>query len=218
MGHPGAVLLLLRPVRLALALVVLLPVLVVGGTAARVWWTARQDSRPVSDAIVVLGASQYDGRPSSVFEARLRHAADLFDQGVAPRVITLGGSQPGDRFTEAVAGEEFLVSEGVPRKRVLAVGEGSDTLESLEAYERVAEERGWDSAVLVTDPWHSLRARTMARDLGVEAESSPTRSGPIVQTRGTQLRYIARETAALLLYELTGHSLSQTQLGAQAAG
>jgi uncharacterized SAM-binding protein YcdF (DUF218 family) len=216
MRHPGAVLLLLRPVRLALALVVLLPVLVVGVTAARVWWTARQDSRPVSDAIVVLGASQYDGRPSSVFEARLRHAADLFEQGAAPRVITLGGSQPGDRFTEAAAGEEFLVAEGVPRKRVLAVGEGGDTLESLEAYERVAEKRGWESAVLVTDPWHSLRARTMARDLGVEAESSPTRSGPIVQTRGTQLRYIARETAALLLYELTGHSISQTQLGAAA--
>lgn len=217
MGHPGDVLLLLRPVRLALALVVLLPVLVGGVTAGRVWWTARQDSRPVSDAIVVLGASQYDGRPSSVFEARLRHAADLFEQGVAPRVITVGGSQPGDRFTEAAAGEEFLVAEGVPRKRVLAVGEGSDTLESLEAYERVAEERGWGSAVLVTDPWHSLRARTMARDLGVAAESSPTRSGPIVQTRATQLRYIARETAALLLYELTGHSQSQSQPAALAA-
>jgi uncharacterized SAM-binding protein YcdF (DUF218 family) len=211
MGHPWGVLLLLRPVRLVLTLLVLLPVLVVVGTAGRVWWTARQDSRPASDAIVVLGASQYDGRPSEVFEARLRHAAALYEEGVAPRVITLGGSQPGDRFTEAAAGEEFLVSEGVPRVRVLAVGEGSDTLESLEAYRRVAEERGWGSAVLVTDPWHSLRARTMARDLGLEAQTSPTRSGPIVQTRGTQLRYIARETAALLLYEVTGHSAGQAQ-------
>ncbi len=217
MRHPGAVLLLLRPVRRLLALLVLLPVLFVAGTALRVWWTARQDSHPVSDAIVVLGASQYDGRPSGVFEARLRHAVALFEQGVAPRVVTLGGSRPGDRFTEAAAGEEFLVAEGVPRLRVLAVGEGSDTLESLEAYERVAGERGWRSAVLVTDPWHSLRARTMARDLGLEAETSPTRSGPIVQTRGTQLRYIARETAALLLYEVTGHSASQTQAQGQAS-
>ena len=209
MGHPCQVLLLFRPVRRLLALLVMLPLLFVLLTAARVWWTARQDERPASDAIVVLGASQYDGRPSDVFEARLRHAIGLFEAGVAPRVITLGGSQPGDRFTEAAAGEEFLVSQGVPRLRVLAVGEGADTLESLEAYERVAQERGWRSAVLVTDPWHSLRARTMARDLGIEAQTSPTRSGPIVQTRSTQLRYIARETAALLLYQATGHSLAQ---------
>lgn len=198
--------LLLRPVRLAVVLVLLAALAVVAGTAGRVWWTARQDARPVSDAIVVLGASQYDGTPSDVFAARLRHAADLYEAGVAPRVITVGGSAPGDRFTEAAAGEEFLVELGVPRKRVLAVGEGRDTLESLEAYADVAAERGWGSAVLVTDPWHSLRARTMARDLGLDAYSSPTRSGPIVQTRGTQARYIVRETGALLLYEVTGQS------------
>jgi len=188
----------------AVALLVSVLLLVVVGTAAGVWWTARQDDRPDSDALVVLGASQYDGRPSRVFAARLRHAAALFDQGVAPRVITLGAGAPGDRTTEAAAGEEFLVGLGVPRERVLAVEEGTNTLESLEAYREVARERGWDSAVLVTDPWHSLRTRTMARDLGLEAETSPTRSGPIVQTRGTQVRYIARETAALIAYRLTG--------------
>jgi uncharacterized SAM-binding protein YcdF (DUF218 family) len=201
----------IRFLRRAVVLLAVLALLGVTVTAFRVWSTARTDARPVSDAVVVLGASQFDGTPSRVFAARLRHAAALYEQGVAPRVITVGGSRPGDRFTEAAAGERFLVAEGVPRERILAVGEGSDTLESLEAYRDVADERGWASAVLVTDPWHALRARTMARDLGLEAESSPTRSGPIVISRGTQVRYIARETAALILYTVTGQSVTGNQ-------
>jgi uncharacterized SAM-binding protein YcdF (DUF218 family) len=153
----------LRWFRRLVALAVLLPLLVVGGTAAGVWWTARQDDRPPSDAIVVLGASQYDGRPSSVFEARLEHAKRLYDAGVAERVVTVGGGAPGDRTTEAQAGARYLEQRGV---EVVAVPEGRDTLESLQAVDRLFDERGWSSAVVVTDPWHSLRSRTMARDLG----------------------------------------------------
>ena len=62
----------------------------------RVWHVARVDDRTPADAIVVLGAAQYDGVPTPVFQARLEHAADLYEQGVAPQVITVGGSQPGD--------------------------------------------------------------------------------------------------------------------------
>jgi uncharacterized SAM-binding protein YcdF (DUF218 family) len=183
--------------RRLVALVLLAVLAVLGGTAARVWWVARQDARPVSDAIVVLGASQFDGRPSAVFRARLDHAADLYDAGVAPVVVTVGGGQPGDRTTEGAAGAAYLSGKGV---KALAVGEGSDTLQSLRALDRVYAERGWRTAVLVTDPWHSLRARRMATDLGLDAVTSPTRSGPAVQTRSTELRYIARETAAYLYY------------------
>jgi uncharacterized SAM-binding protein YcdF (DUF218 family) len=193
-------LLLLKPVRRVLSLVVLLVLLVVAGTAAKVWWVARQDERPRSDAIVVLGASQFDGRPSKVFASRLDHAAELFADGVAPRVVTLGGGRPGDRFTEAQAGATYLKAHGVTS--VLAVGEGGDTLQSLRALERALDGRGWDSVVLVTDPWHTLRSRRMAQDLGFEVHTSPTRSGPAVATRGTELRYIARETAAYLYYRL----------------
>lgn len=193
-------LLLLKPVRRVLALVVLAVLLVVGGTAVKVWWVARQDSHPRSDAIVVLGASQFDGRPSKVFASRLDHAAELFKAGVAPRVVTLGGGQPGDRFTEAEAGAAYLKEHGVTS--VLAVGEGSDTLQSLRALDEAVADRGWASIVLVTDPWHSLRSRRMAQDLGFAVHTSPTRSGPAVATRGTELRYIARETAAYLYYRL----------------
>ena len=199
-------LLLSKTARRLLAAVVLAVLLVVGGTAVSVWWTARGDDRTASDAIVVLGASQLDGRPSSVLEARLEHARTLIQADVAPRVITVGGSRPGDRFTEAQAGENYLRGRGVDRRRILAVGEGSDTLQSLKALDRVMAERGWSSVVLVTDPWHSLRTRTMARDLGMEAVTSPTRRGPSVRTRKTEVVYIARETAAYLFYRVFGSS------------
>jgi uncharacterized SAM-binding protein YcdF (DUF218 family) len=182
---------------------VLAVVVVVGGTAADVWWTARSDDRGPADALVVLGAAQYDGTPSSVFEARLDQAAALYREGVAPRVITVGGKLAGDQFTEAAAGRAYLAEQGVPESDVTAVEEGSDTLGSVRAVARVMAEQGLDSAVLVSDPWHSLRSRTMARDAGIDAGVSPARSGPAVLTRASQAHGIVRETGALLYYELT---------------
>lgn len=193
----------LRWLRRLVSAVVLSVLLVVGGTAASVWWVARQDDRPTSDAIIVLGASQFDGRPSRVLQARLQHARALYDAGVAPRVITVGGGAPGDRTTEADAGADFLTDRDVT---AVAVPEGRNTLQSLQAAEVYMATRGWDTAVIVTDPWHSLRSRTMARDEGIDAQTSPTRSGPSVRTRGTQVRYIARETAAYLYYRVLGRS------------
>jgi uncharacterized SAM-binding protein YcdF (DUF218 family) len=190
--------LLLRGVA-ALVVVVLL---VVGWTAFRVWKVAREDSRAGADAIVVLGASQFDGRPSSIFRARLDHAKDLYADGVAPVVVTVGGNRQGDRFTEAGAGATYLRANGVPRDALAEVAEGSDTLTSLRAVARLAKERGWGDVLLVTDPWHSFRARSMAGELGLDARTSPTRTGPVVQGRGRELRYILRETAAYLHYKV----------------
>ncbi len=190
--------LLLRGVA-ALVVVVLL---VVGLTAFRVWKVAREDSRAKADAIVVLGASQFDGRPSSIFRARLDHAKELYDDGVAPMVVTVGGNRQGDRFTEAGAGATYLRTNGVPRDALAEVAEGSDTLTSLRAVARLAKERGWGDVLLVTDPWHSFRARSMADELGLDARTSPTRTGPVVQGRGRELRYILRETAAYLHYKV----------------
>ncbi|MPQ97521.1 YdcF family protein [Modestobacter sp. I12A-02628] len=180
----------------------------VGATATAIWWTARQDDRPRSDAIVVLGSAQYNGVPSSIFEARLEHALALYEQGVAPVVVTVGGKAAGDAFTEADAGREYLATAGVPDDDLLAVPEGVDTLESMQVVADAFTERGWRTAVLVTDPWHAMRAERMATDSGLEATSSPTRQGPAVQTRGTQARYIFRETAAYLVYRVTGASVA----------
>jgi uncharacterized SAM-binding protein YcdF (DUF218 family) len=182
--------------------------LLVGSTALAIWWTARQDARPTSDAIVVLGSAQYNGVPSSIFEARLEHALDLYDEGVAPMIVTVGGKADGDEFTEAEAGREYLAKAGVPDDALLAVQEGVDTLESMRAVGTVFADRGWHTALLVTDPWHAMRAERMAEDAGMDASSSPTRQGPAVQTRSTQFRYILRETAAYLLYRVTGESVA----------
>jgi uncharacterized SAM-binding protein YcdF (DUF218 family) len=207
---------LLRVMRRVTVLAALAAVTVVAVTAGRVWWTARQDQRPASDAIVVLGASQFDGRPSAVFRNRLVHAAALQRQAVAPRIVTLGGARPGDRFSEAQAGANWLHAYGVPRSRLLAVPAGTDTLSSLRAADAVFARHGWRSAVLVTDPWHSLRSRAIATDLGWRVATSPTRSGPVVQTRGTEARYVVRETFGYLYYRIFRRS-SSAQAAAGAA-
>lgn len=193
---------LLRLAVKTVAAVLLLALIVLLATAGRVWWFARQDDQRTSDAIVVLGAAQFDGRPSSVFTARLVHARDLYKNDVAPRIITVGGNRAGDRFTEASAGKRWLVQHGVPAKRVVTVGTGSDTLSSVDAVQTRMQARGWSTAVVVTDPWHALRTRAMADDQGIDVALSPTRQGPAVRQRSTEIRYIARETVAYLYYKL----------------
>jgi uncharacterized SAM-binding protein YcdF (DUF218 family) len=184
--------------------------LVVAGTALRVWQVARADDRPRSDAIVVLGSAQYNGRPSAILQARLDHALTLYRAGVAPRIVTVGGNRQGDRYTEAGASEQYLLAKGVPTSAVIAIGEGSDTLESVQAVAAVFHQHGWHTAVLVTDPWHELRTRRMASDVGIDAVGSPSRTGPVVQTRETELRYVVRETGAYLYYRLFHRGTSES--------
>ena len=191
------------------AAIVLLVVLVVVGVGARIWWVARTDDRRHSDAILVLGASQYNGRPSPVFEARLAHALELWREHVSSHVVTVGGGQPGDRTTEGAAGKVWLVDHGVPADDVVAVTSGSDTLQSVRDAKKAMAGEGWRTAVVVTDPWHSFRARSMADDAGIDAVSSPVRSGPAVRTRAIELRYIARETGAYLSYKLFHRSVER---------
>jgi uncharacterized SAM-binding protein YcdF (DUF218 family) len=190
--------------RVALTLLVLV-IGYVGYVAAHIWYVARQDDHPRSDAIVVLGASQYNGTPSPVFAARLDHAKALYDEHVAPRIITVGGKQPGDAFTEARAGQDYLVAHGVPAAAILPVETGNDTLQSVRAVSATFRARGWHSAVIVTDPWHCLRARTMARDSGIAAETSPEHSGPLFSSRWTEIHYIERETVAYIYYSIFGN-------------
>lgn len=185
-----------------LVVVVVLGVLAAGVTAVRVVQAGRSDEARTADVLVVLGAAQFNGRPQDYLVARLRHARDLYESGTAPRIITLGGKRPGDRFTEAQAGKDWLTARGVPSDRVVAVGEGSDTLESLQAAGGVMSDHGWTSAVVVTDPWHELRSTTMLADRGVTVYGSPTPTGPSHGGPWVLARYVARETVAYLAYEI----------------
>jgi uncharacterized SAM-binding protein YcdF (DUF218 family) len=167
---------LVRRVVVLLALAVLLYYLF---TVFQVWRAAEGDDTRHSQALIVLGAAQYDGRPSPVFRARLDHTADLYRQGVAPVVVVTGGKQPGDRFTEATAGADYLHAKGVPDSAIMRETTGRSSWESLAASARFLQTRGIRRVVLVSDPFHSLRIRLIASELGFDAVTSPTRTSPI---------------------------------------
>ena len=97
----------------------------------RIWQQGEQDDRRPADAIVVLGAAQYDGRPSPVFKARLQHAVELYQDGIAPYLVVTGGNAPGDRTTEAAVARDYALAHGVPDKAILVEDRGRTTLESL---------------------------------------------------------------------------------------
>lgn len=148
---------------------------------AMLWWVHRvgtsDQARPV-DAIVVMGAAQYDGRPSPQLAARLDHVVDLWDRGLAPLVITTGSNRPGDRFTEAEASAAYLVDRGVPADAIVQVG-GSTSYDSLREARDEMRDRRLGSVLLVSDPYHSLRIRLISQELGLTAYVSPTRTSPV---------------------------------------
>ena len=195
-----------HPLLAGLGSVFLLAVGFIAGCAIVVWMSAHHDDASEidrADAIVVLGAAQYDGEPSPVFAGRLDHAALLYEQGRADRVIVLGGGQPGDRFTEAESGRTYLLEHGVPEDAIVPVPEGHTTFESLRAAAPVMRDAGMDSAFLVSDPWHNARVERMAADLGIDGHASATWQSAATsqETRGEG--YI-RETFAYLYYRLFG--------------
>ena len=167
---------LVRRVGLVVVLAALLYYIV---TFMQVWWAARGDDTRRSEAIVVLGAAQFNGRPSAVFKARLDHAAELYHDRVAPLIVVTGGKQIGDQFTEATSGANYLHGKGVPDAAILRETTSRTSWESLAAAAYVLEDRGAKDVVLVSDPFHALRIRSIANELGLDAVTSPTRSSPI---------------------------------------
>ncbi|MEY2755999.1 MAG: hypothetical protein RJB65_2357 [Actinomycetota bacterium] len=157
-------------------------------------------ARPV-DAIVVMGAAQYDGRPSAQLAARLDHVLELWEQGLADVVVTTGGNRPGDRYTEAGAAAAYLEERGVPASAVLEV-EGSTSFGSLELARDALAERGLSSVLLVSDPFHSLRIRLVAQELGLVAYISPTRTSPL--TSGEQRSREVKEALGVGLGRVIG--------------
>lgn len=193
-----------RAVLLVLVLVLGAVLVWLASISVRIWWDARGQDTTVTDAIVVLGAAQYDGTPSPVFEQRLLKAQQLYEDDVAPVIVTTGGRLEGDRLTEAEAGEDYLVAQGVPADDVIALPVGNSTSESIEAVALLFDDEGWSSATIVTDPWHTFRSKAIAEDYGIEAHSAPVQGGPVAQSRATQARYIIRETAAYAWWTVFG--------------
>lgn len=174
-----------------------LSVLFVGGA---VYWEARTASAQPADAIVVLGAAQYNGRPSEVFRARLDHALNLYQEGYAPLIVLTGGKQPGDAYTEAETGEQYLIDRGVPASAIGWENEGRDTWQSMRGVADVLERSGVESLLIVSDGFHLLRTELMARELGYMASGSASTESPIRQWTAAELSYVIRETGGILAF------------------
>jgi uncharacterized SAM-binding protein YcdF (DUF218 family) len=195
-----------HPFLSAIALALLAVLTVVALSAVTVWRAAHHDDAADverADAIVVLGAAQWNGVPSPVFKGRLEHALLLFRQDRAAHVLVLGSNQPGDKTTEGAAGAAYLEANGIPADAVISVPVGHTTWQSLVAAAQVMRSRGMQSAFLVSDPWHNARIKRMAGDLGLRPYASATWTSAYDTQRSRSQEYV-RETFAYLYYRIFG--------------
>lgn len=189
-------------VRLAIkaASMLLVPlVLYMAFTFLQVWHGSLQDEAQPAEAVIVLGAAQYNGRPSPVLRARLDRAVALYQAGLAPVVVVTGGQQPGDRFTEAGAGQRYLVAHGVPANALRLEVQGRNSWESLSAAQHFLAEEGIDEVLLVSDAYHSFRVAETARELGLRPHVVPSRPGD------APVRELWRETLAVGVGRFLGY-------------
>jgi len=167
-----------------------------------------KDERPPADAIVVLGAAQYDGRPSAIFRARLEHAVDLWNAKVAPLLVFTGGKEPGDRFTEGGSGARWAVGRGVPASATLVEESSRTTYGNLAGAKRALEANGPKDRrlriIVVSDPFHMYRAVKQAHDLGLDAYPSPTRTSPLSASKLKLTESVLREDLAIGGYIIGG--------------
>ena len=164
------------------------------------------DDREAADAIVVLGAAQYDGEPSPVLAGRLDHAEQLWRDGLAPIVVTTGSNLPGDRFTEGFAGYRYLRDAGIPDEALLVITDGASSWEQLAATARQLRLLDLDSVILVSDPYHALRLTQIADEVGLDATVSSTDGS-------SSIRQLLRETAAVSLGRILGYRRVDNWLG-----
>ena len=184
------------------ALLLVLALLYVGVTMAQIWVAARRDQRGPADAIVVLGAAQYDGRPSPALRTRLDHAVTLYTDGVAGVVWVTGGRQPGDRFSEASASSRYLIRNGVSDTDVKLEVNGESSYESLAAAARYLRDDDQHDVLLVSDPWHAYRIAAISREVGLRPRVSPASPA---QWSANGLSRLTRETAAVALGRIIGY-------------
>jgi uncharacterized SAM-binding protein YcdF (DUF218 family) len=177
---------------LTIAFVTVLVVWLVSVSAVLIW-SGRDEARP-AQAIVVLGAAQYAGKPSPVLRARLDHALDLWNRHLASLLILTGGTGAGDTTSEADVGRNYAKRHGVPDSAILVENAGRTTSESMRAVAGMLEVRGLQSALLVSDPFHMLRLRILARRYGFTPYTSPTQTSPISPNREERWKYIFSES------------------------
>lgn len=176
-------------------------------TTQRIASQGERDERRPADAIVVLGAAQFNGVPTDVFKARLDHAVELYEAGLAPWFIATGGKQPGDRTTEAATARDYAIAHGVPAKAILIEDKSRNTLESITAVAAIFRAHGFASGLFVSDRTHMLRVLRMATDQGIKAWGSPTTTSPTDTDPARHRAAVIHELEGLLAYYFGGGQL-----------
>jgi uncharacterized SAM-binding protein YcdF (DUF218 family) len=183
-----------------LVFAILVPPLLAGSLLGAVYWQARTDeTRPV-EAIVVLGAAQYNGRPSPVLRARLDRVLELWRADVAPLIVVTGGRMEGDAFTEAESSRDYLIEHGVPETAILLESEAHDSWESMQGVARLLENRRISTVLLVSDGFHLLRVKLMARELGLTTYVTAADESPIRRWSASEFGYVVREVAGIAVF------------------
>ena len=189
--------------RVALLTLVALAILA-GYTTYRIWTQGQRDEQRPVDAIVVMGAAQYDGRPSPIFAARLDHAVSLYLAGVAPNLVVTGGKADGDRTTEAATARAYAIARGVPDSAILVEDQSRTTKASIHSVAALLRDHGLSDALFVSDRPHMLRVLRMAQDDGIRAWGSPTSTSPIERDGAGRMDATLHELGALAAYFLAG--------------
>ena len=172
-------------------------------TFAQVVLAGRQQLTSSAEAIVVLGAAQYDGRPSPQLEGRLLTAIDLWNDGSAKYFIVTGGRQEGDRFTEAETSRNVALDSGVPDSNILFEDEGTTTWESLQGVAQIVQQYEISSVILVTDPYHAMRASLIAKRSGINVAGVAPVQDSVVSGFSSLRRHLI-ETAGVAIGRVTG--------------
>ena len=162
---------------------------------------ASDEARP-ADAVVVFGAAQYNGTPSPVLKARLDHAFELEDRGLAPIVITTGGSGGDSHYTEAGVGRDYLVQMGVAEEKILLENRGETTYQSVQAVARLLNQRRGKTCIAVSDGFHLYRVKLMFRAVGITAYGSPAPESPIEAAAFDRTFHTWREVLLTSLWHL----------------
>jgi uncharacterized SAM-binding protein YcdF (DUF218 family) len=160
---------------------------------------ARDEAGP-ADAVVVFGAAEYNGAPSPVLKARLDHAFSLEEEGLAPLVITTGGSGGDRQFTEAGVGRDYLIQRGVAEAKILAENRSLTTYESVKAVALLLRQRHMRTCIAVSDGFHLYRIKLMFRALGVTTYASPDPDSPIEADSYLRTLYTLREMVVTSLW------------------
>lgn len=155
----------------------LLPLAYFGSVFYQVWHQANSDEARPADAIVVLGAAEYWGKPSPILKARLDHALELFKRQFAPRIITTGGHGLGSEFSEAAVAREYLSKHGVPAELISVEDAGESTMQSAAAVAEIMDRMKMTSCIVVSDGYHIHRIKNILEEQGIKVFGSPREPG-----------------------------------------